>query len=88
MMAPLFLNSFQVAAQLGLPDGPAFLRQRARLERDHAFPQPMPTFAFRCLRWRADQVAYWVETQGLPRANRPALPSGGNVVLLQRAATV
>lgn len=88
MTAPLFLTSRQVAAAIGLPDAAAFLRQRARLEDDHGFPLPMPTLSMRNLRWRADQVAYWVETHGRPKAPAmPMLPPGGNVVLLQRAAS-
>ena len=86
-MTPLFLTSAQVAAQLGLDDAQAFLRQRARLEDDHGFPLPMPTLRTRRMRWRADQVAYWVETNGLPRPPSMPVPTGGNVVLMRKAMT-
>lgn len=71
-MHPPFIQADDVAALIGLPDGAAFLRRRDRLERDSAFPRPMPT-SQRPLIWRRDNVQAWVQSQG--RADSaPTLP--------------
>jgi len=73
---------------IGLPDGGAFLRARARLERDHDFPLPMPTTR-RPLIWRAENVAAWVAAQGRARAAMADLAAlvaaAPNVTLLEKA---
>lgn len=84
MMPRDFIPAADVAPLVGF-DGPAaFHRHRARLERDHGFPQPMPTCR-RPMLWRADQVVAWVAAQGLPTAPPPVIPQGSNVHLLQLA---
>lgn len=85
---PAFITSDRVADMLGLPDGAAFLRQRARLEEDCLFPLPMPT-SRRPMRWRADAVAAWVDRQGQPAAPGipPELIRMGKVALLDMART-
>jgi predicted DNA-binding transcriptional regulator AlpA len=86
-MNPLdFITTDKVAHLLGMAPA-TFLDKRARLIRDHGFPQPMP-FIQRPLRWRADRVLAWLEEQGLPRATEAALPprpTGPNVVLMEEA---
>lgn len=83
----LFITAATVAELTGFASAPEFLRHRARLERDHLFPLPMPTCA-RPLRWRRDEVTAWVARQGLPAAPAPLLPPpGGNVHLLRLART-
>ncbi|GAB1361786.1 hypothetical protein MASR1M32_10220 [Rhodobacter sp.] len=85
---PLFLNADLVASQIGLQDGNAFLRQRARLERENLFPLPLPVRR-RPMLWRGDEVAAWLDRMG-----RPALPdispddlATGRVVMMQMART-
>lgn len=87
MALPPFIHSGQIAALLGLGHERAFLVKRDDLMRDHGFPQPMPT-SKRPLLWRLDQVTLWIDRQGLPEPAMPApVRAGGNVYLMQRAAT-
>jgi hypothetical protein len=79
-----FLTTAQVAEHIGYPSAESFLVKRARLERDHGFPEPMPAI-FRPLRWRADQVDAWLARQGTPRAEPDDRPTGPNVVLFELA---
>lgn len=95
---PPFITSEKVAEMIGLPDAQAFLRIRPRLERDHLFPLPMPTYR-RTMRWRTDEVAAWVARNGRPcppdvLARLPANPMAaplaaaiatGKVALIERA---
>lgn len=89
MLCP-FITSDRVAQLIGLPDSDAFLRQRARLERDHLFPLPMPT-SRRPLRWKSDEICAWVERQGrpcpidLPQDALAAAVATGRVALLDLA---
>ena len=84
----IFVDAEAVASRLGFVNADAFLRARARLERDQAFPLPMAT-SLRPLKWRSDAVAAWLDQQGLPRAQRPDAASlrsyGPNVVLMSEA---
>jgi hypothetical protein len=87
MAFPPFITAVHIAALLGLSDDRAFLAQRDDLVRDHGFPLPMPT-SKRPLLWRLDQVTLWIDRQGLPQPAMPApVRPGGNVFLMQRAAT-
>lgn len=93
MAAPAFITAAGVAAQLGLDDAGAFLRRRARLEQDNLFPPPMPHCA-RPLRWKADEVAAWIDRQGnAPLAGEIITPAmaqalqGGKLHLLRMART-
>ena len=83
-----FVSADWVASRLGFVSDGAFLRARARLERDDAFPLPMAT-SLRPLKWRADQVQAWVDQQGLPRSAMPDAATlrtyGPNVVLMSEA---
>lgn len=80
-----FITAHAVAQLIGLPSGPAFLRQRDRLEDDLLFPLPMPV-ARRPLVWRRDEVQAWADRQGKPRDIDPAyLPQ--NVVPLRERAS-
>lgn len=83
----MFLTAPQVAAQIGISYH-SFLRSRNLLEAEHGFPQPMPHTA-RPLKWRADLVAHWITTVGLPRAQASAQTPRGrpNLRLIQAAAT-
>lgn len=82
---PIFITARQVAALCGYDSAAAFLRHRARLEEDHAFPLPMPTHRSR-LSWRRECVEAWVADQGRARhLPVPARPMGGNVILLAEA---
>ncbi|RWR32493.1 hypothetical protein D2T29_00405 [Sinirhodobacter populi] len=85
--APNFIDANEVAARLGM--APAVLRKRRlQLEERYGFPQPLP-WALRPLKWRADQVEYWVQQHGLPRDAEvevdPALIRSGKVRLLAEA---
>lgn len=68
----MFLTAREVAANIGLSYA-HFMAVRGDLERLHDFPQPMP-FPARPLKWRADLVAHWITTQGLPRDVAAARP--------------
>lgn len=88
---PSFVDAAQVAAMLGHADAAEFLRRRIELEDNHGFPIPLPHWK-RPLKWRADQVALWIEGQGLPRAAMaaapqidPALIATGKVALMAEA---
>ena len=82
-----FVTTAEVAQLLDLSEG-VFLRKRAELEDRNGFPQPMP-HSRRPLRWRIDQVAAWIDSQGLPAAIEdrvdPALIATGKVALLAEA---
>jgi hypothetical protein len=56
---PSFIEAAEVAALIGLTDGPAFLRRRRALEAQ-GFPAPFPSTA-RPRRWRRDSVLAWAE---------------------------
>jgi len=86
---PTFIDTSAVAQMIGCtPD--EFLRRRIELEDSHGFPLPLPHWR-RPLKWRADQVALWIEGQGLPRAAEvtpaidPALIAAGKVALIAEA---
>ena len=84
----IFVDAEAMASRLGFDTTGSFLRNRDRLERDQAFPTPLPT-CLRPLKWRADQVQAWLDQQGLPRDQRinPATLGnyGPNVVLMSEA---
>lgn len=88
LCAKIFVEADWVASRLGFVTSGAFLRARDRLERDQAFPTPLPT-CLRPLKWRADAVQAWLDQQGLPRDQRinPATLGsyGPNVVLMSEA---
>ncbi len=77
-----FLTPAEVAAMTGFTSAAAFMSARARLEAETLFPLPMPITTTRAFRWRADEVAAWVQRQGLPRP-----PDGSNLHLLRLAAS-
>ncbi|MBZ4023154.1 hypothetical protein CKO11_11860 [Rhodobacter sp. TJ_12] len=89
---PAFVDAAQVAAMLGHDDPAEFLRRRIELEDNHGFPIPLPHWK-RPLKWRADQVALWIKSQGLPKAAMqpvpahidPALIATGKVALMAEA---
>ena len=86
MTAPAFLSTAQVAARLQYDTPAAFLRQRDRLEEDHAFPLPLPLRARRRPLWRADAIDAWLAAQCQPRALADApRPRGPNVYLMEEA---
>jgi len=86
---PPFIAADQVAQLIGMTNGRAFLRERARLEDDTLFPLPMPTTTNRNLRWRTDEVLAWRDRHGKPLALNidPGLISSGKVHLLELART-
>ena len=70
-----FIQADDVAGMIGLDDGAAFLRRRARLERDEGFPKPLPT-SLRPLIWHRCQVEGWLSAQTNPRpAGMPTMPT-------------
>jgi hypothetical protein len=83
-----FVDADWIAGRLGFVTTAAFLRARARLERDNAFPTALPT-CLRPMKWRADQVLAWLDQQGLPSQQQitPATLAGygPNVVLMSEA---
>lgn len=89
-MLPAFITSDRVAELIGFPDSYAFLRNRARLEREHLFPLPMPT-SRRPMRWKRDEICAWVERQGkpcpidLPSDPLAAAVASGKVALIELA---
>lgn len=85
MTEAIFITAGRVAALTGYSSAATFLQDRDRLERDHAFPPPMPT-SRRPLRWRRDAVEAWAEQQGRPAPQITPDP-GGNVVLMREART-
>lgn len=85
MSGPAFITAREVAPLVGYTSPVSFLKDRPRLERDLAFPPPMPT-SRRPLRWRRDAVEAWAEQQGRPEPQITPDP-GGNVVLMQEART-
>lgn len=87
MTHPIHIDAIEVARLIGFNSRAAFLKHRDRLEYDQDFPLPVPTCQ-RPLKWRRDQVLAWHEKQGRPRSV-PTMPiPGGNVVLMEKAATV
>ncbi len=82
-----FIDKDEVAQMIGLPDGRAFLRQRARLETEAGFPAPMPTTPLPRF-WRRSAIAAWLETAG---TTAPAPGNwtgwGNNIALLHEART-
>lgn len=82
-----FIDAADVAQLTGFQNAAAFLRARPRLE-DEGFPLPMPT-SMRPLLWRREQVAAWVNVQGVPRDQRIDLTTmrnaGANVILMAEA---
>lgn len=62
----MFLNSAEVAQLLDLPSSVAFLARRSMLE-ELGFPLPC-AWSARPMKWRAEQVRAWIDTQGRPRA--------------------
>lgn len=85
MIQRTFIMAGTVAQLIGLPDGPALLRQRERLEDDLSFPLPMPS-SRRPLVWRRDEVQAWADRQGKPRGIDPAY-LGAKVVPLRARAS-
>lgn len=85
MTLPSFITSAQVAQLLDLPSRESFLAKRAALE-NNGFPLPC-SWSARPMRWRAELVRAWINTQGLPRAvgQKPQLVTPD--YLMARAAT-
>jgi hypothetical protein len=82
-----FIPAAMVAQLLDLPNAEAFLYRREALE-DQGFPLPV-SWSRRPLKWRTDQVAAWINRQGLPRAAEvvPLRVVGGNARLLHLAGS-
>lgn len=78
-----FATAEAIAPLIGFDTAAAFLAARARLERDHGFPLPMPT-CLRPLKWRLDEVEAWAAMQGTPNPPAPVI-GGPNVILLAEA---
>lgn len=76
-----FVTAETVAQLIGFSGGPAFLRERHRLETQEGFPEPLPTCR-RPMTWRRSAVAAWVDQLGT--ADMPPA-TYGNVVLLREA---
>lgn len=86
MTPTVFVDAAEVAAMIGFTSVAQFRRERARLERDHDLPLPMPTSLTRP-RWRREEIEGWVRSQGRPASAMPAaqgLPASA-AALLQRA---
>jgi hypothetical protein len=84
-MNRMFITSGEVAGLLELPSANAFLARRADLE-EKGFPLPC-SWSARPMRWRAELVRAWINTQGQPRAlgHKPQLVTQD--FYLQRAAS-
>ena len=65
-----YIQADEVAALIGLDDGAAFLRRRARLEREAQFPKPMPT-SLRPLLWQRARIEGWLTAQDAPASTPP-----------------
>lgn len=78
-----FIQADGVAELIGLDDGAAFLRRRARLERETGFPKPLPT-SLKPLIWHRKQVEGWLSAQTSPTPPPRGLPS---LRLIESAAT-
>lgn len=80
-----FVTTDQVAFMIGLTTS-AFRTKREYLIEEAGFPEPL-AHCLRPMRWKRDEVAAWLQSQGLPRDEPPppARPSGPNVVLLEEA---
>ncbi|MEO1637742.1 MAG: hypothetical protein AAFU41_00675 [Pseudomonadota bacterium] len=52
-----------VAKTIGYASSDAFLANRGRLEKELSFPPPLPTCQ-RPLKWRAEAVTAWFNSQG------------------------
>lgn len=83
-----FIDTAEVADMLGLPSSQAFLIRRTDLEDHHGFPIPMPHWK-RPLKYRRDQIEHWIEMNGTPKgedpAIDPALIASGKVRMLAEA---
>lgn len=71
-----FIIAYQVAEIIGFNSDAEFLRARDRLERDHGFPEPLPTIK-RPFKWRRSAVQEWADMQS-------QLQAAEKVVLLDR----
>lgn len=83
----IMIDATEVAPLIGFTSSDAFLRARDRLERDEAFPLPVPT-CLRPLKWRRDAVQAWVAAQGLPAQQMPdrdELRQRGVTLLMEEA---
>lgn len=80
-----FVTTDQVAIMIGLTTA-AFRNKREYLIEEAGFPEPL-AHCLRPMRWKRDEVATWLQSQGLPRDEPlpPARPTGPNVVLLEEA---
>jgi predicted DNA-binding transcriptional regulator AlpA len=78
MAQPIFLTATQVAARIGATSATAFLADRARLERDEAFPMPTPWSDLRAMRWRAAEIEAWLDR---------ASAADGEAALIEKART-
>ncbi|MBU2867041.1 hypothetical protein [Pacificibacter marinus] len=79
-----FIPADTVAEMIGFSCGKEFLRNRARLERDHDFPLPIPTCQSP-MKWRTSLVNAWAATQGLPASQTPPTAPNCNKALLEMA---
>lgn len=80
-----FVTTDQVAVMIGLTTT-AFRTKREHLIEEAGFPQPL-AHCLRPMRWKRDEVAAWLQSQGRPRAETipPTRPQGPNIVLLEEA---
>jgi predicted DNA-binding transcriptional regulator AlpA len=86
MTNPIFIPTRAVAALLEMTTA-EFLRRRETLERDHAFPAPLP-WRGQPYSWRAAEVTAWLDADvARPAAPiDPALLASGQVAMLREAA--
>lgn len=81
-----FIDASEVAQMTGIASRAVFLLKRRTLERDHDMPPPLPWLC-RPLKWRRSTVEAWFAQQGQQTDPvRTPLPTGTNVVLLEKAS--
>ena len=85
-MTKTFITASQVAERIGYNTAMTFLQNRNRLETHENFPLPLAT-SRNPMKWRADAIANWTASQGLPTPLQIAIDKSANVVLLKQALT-
>jgi predicted DNA-binding transcriptional regulator AlpA len=80
MTPPIFIPTAAVADLLEMSPG-EFLRRRDTLQREHAFPPPLPWRGWR-LSWRRAEVIAWLDAD----AARPAPPIDAALIASGRVA--